>query len=255
MFLIIKKCEGVDVEPFKHLSAEIKSVSEIENDVLEINKYKAIIILGGDGTILRLIHNYKGLPPLIAVNYGTFGFLTNFHKSEFIEGRANFRIENMMVNNRNRLLINFDNTSRYFLNEAVLTTKKRKLNTFTINIKNKIRDLVVKADSLIICTMTGSTAYNHSLFGPTLLNDDSVVINLVAPNKSNFRPLICNLQDEIQVACDEKRDAICIIDGKEYCFHSFVVKWDGNFVSFLANKSVDSTQLSNFHHLSKIFKE
>ncbi|EEQ82718.1 hypothetical protein NCER_100535 [Vairimorpha ceranae BRL01] len=233
MFLLIIKDKNVDYSPFKHLSVDVKILEEIKENIFDLDFYRAVIILGGDGTILRAVQKYKVLPPIIAINYGTYGFLTTFCKTDFINKKPTFNINSMYGFKRNRLLIN---NNIYFLNEIVLTSRVRRLNTFCITVKNKIDKFTVRGDSLIISTMTGSSAYNHSIMGPTLLDDNCYIINVVAPCKSLFRPLICNITDEVTVTCN---DAICLVDGKEYNYDTIDVSWDGNFVTFLSDRKIN----------------
>ncbi|KAK6090246.1 hypothetical protein P3W45_000794 [Vairimorpha bombi] len=242
MFLIIKKCKDTDISDLA-LSEHSYNLQEIEENPIKIDEYSFILILGGDGTILRFLQLYKNVPPIIAVNYGTLGFLTSFSKSDDIKRNIKttddtgiLNIDKMFTSTRNRLLLN---NSLYFLNEAVYTTRKRRLNTFTINIKNKCRDLVLRGDSLLVSTMTGSTAYNHSAHGPTLLSDDMFVINVITPNKNMFRPMVCNIDDELEVKCDDEEDSICVVDGKEYSVSGFSIRYDGNQVRFLSDKKIN----------------
>lgn len=232
MFLIVKKCEEIDTSQFTDIPVVIKTLEDIEQTHLNINNYKGIIILGGDGTLLRLLLLYKNLPFLIPINYGTLGFLTTFSQSDLENKNFTFDIGSLNKFQRRRLLLN---DKVYFINETVITSRNRRLNTFHISIKNKINNLIVRGDSLIISTMTGSTAYNHSINGPALLTDDCYLINVVAPCKSFFRPLVCNLTDDLEIFCN---DSICLIDGKEFDFSKVSIKYDGNFVTFLSQDAI-----------------
>ncbi|WUR04466.1 NAD kinase [Vairimorpha necatrix] len=228
MFLIVTKSEETDHSKFRHLTSHISTLQDIESSMPLLDKYRAIIVLGGDGTILRLCQLYKSLPCIIPVNHGTLGFLTTYNKDHTVEDLSD---RSMMKIERRRLVIN---STHYFLNEIVVTSRVRRLNTFEISIKDKIDKLVLKGDSLIISTMTGSSAYNHSIHGPLLLTDDVYLINLVAPCKSLFRPLVVNIKDTVEVSCE---GGLVLIDGKEHEMSRVKVEYDGNSVCFLADET------------------
>lgn len=224
MILIVKKSEDLEI-PNVGNEFEICALPDLlTNEQKDLSVYSAIVILGGDGTILRTISRQKNVPMIYAFNYGTLGYLTTYQRKDFINLQEILKRDKNFVNRRRLLLSN----GIYFLNEVVFTSRSHRLNTFYLTINDF--ELVLKGDSLLISTSTGSTGYNHSAGGPVVLND-SIVINLVAPNKCNFRPLVLDLSSNIKVK-NLAYDAIIIADGIEYCLNDSSVSYDGNDVKF-----------------------
>jgi NAD+ kinase len=156
-----------------------------------------IILLGGDGTLLslaRVMERHR--VPVLAVNLGSLGFLTEITLEEtfstlagFLAGEATTQVRMMIDVN---VLRNGDNYAGYrALNDAVLTkgTLAR-----IIDIDVRIDDHFVatyKADGLIVSTPTGSTAYALSAGGPILFPTlGAMLITPIASHTLTFRSLV-----------------------------------------------------------------
>jgi NAD+ kinase len=156
-----------------------------------------IILLGGDGTLLslaRVMERHR--VPILAVNLGSLGFLTEITLEEtfstlagFLAGEATTQVRMMIDVN---VLRNGDNFAGYrALNDAVLTkgTLAR-----IIDIDVRIDDHFVatyKADGLIVSTPTGSTAYALSAGGPILFPTlGAMLITPIASHTLTFRSLV-----------------------------------------------------------------
>lgn len=155
-----------------------------------------MICVGGDGTFLEAVSIVRTLGiPLVGVNSGRLGFLTNISKNEIENAfddiySGNYKIEN-------RTLIELSSTSAIFpdfnfaLNECTVH-KQDKSSMITINtqINGKFLNSYM-ADGLIISTSTGSTAYSLSAGGPILVPEsNSFIISPIAPHNLNVRPLV-----------------------------------------------------------------
>jgi NAD+ kinase len=155
-----------------------------------------MICVGGDGTFLEAVSIVRTLEiPLVGVNSGRLGFLTNISKNEIEIAlddifSGNYKIEN-------RTLLELSSTSAIFpdfnfaLNEFTVH-KQDKSSMIAINtfINGKFLNSYI-ADGLIISTSTGSTAYSLSAGGPILVPEsNSFVITPIAPHNLNARPLV-----------------------------------------------------------------
>ncbi|KAF9764481.1 NAD kinase [Nosema granulosis] len=225
MILIIKKSEELN-SPQIEQPHEVIDLENLLRSNLELSKYSDLVILGGDGTILRSIHKTKNVPNIYTFNFGTLGYLTTFKKEEI--NKLSEILKGDKTNREIRKRLRLSN-SFYILNEAVFTTRSRRLNKFILNIDNQ--QMVLSGDSLIVSTRTGSTGYNHSAGGPVLLCD-CIVINIVAPNKSNFRPLVVDMASKIDVQI-LSTDGLVIADGVEYESMEMAIEYDGNEVYFV----------------------
>jgi NAD+ kinase len=162
-----------------------------------------LITFGGDGTLLSVARHAPGHVPILGVNMGTLGFLTEVRVEEFpailervlqgdfdVESRVTFEVS---VTGPNR-----DSRSYRVLNDAVIA--KSALARIII-MKVTVAGWFVssfRADGLVICTPTGSTAYNLSAGGPIVYPTmHAVVITPISPHMLTNRPIV--LPDELDI--------------------------------------------------------
>jgi NAD+ kinase len=194
---------------------------ELMNDLNDISH---IISIGGDGTILRTSRIIDGNEiPIIPINMGTVGFLTEFDKTKVFDAidkiiNGNYEIEKRTKSSG---LIKYDDGSQKILpdalNEVVIITKSpAKMLHFEVHVNgNFVED--VKADGLIISTPTGSTAYSLSAGGPILEPAvDAFVIVPICPFKLFSRPLVVDGNSEIKIRL-LKKDTLVVVDGSVEC--------------------------------------
>lgn len=208
--------------------------------------YVGIIILGGDGTVLRALSSYRNPPAVYAINCGRVGFLCPIAHSEtdmLIQMLS--REEEPRFFEVKRLCLS---PNRYFLNEAVLRSSSNRLSTFRIFVDDIV--LVIRADAVIVATMTGSSGYSMSINGPLLLSD-GIIINALAPNRCNFRPLVCELRSRIRVEIDSD-DPLVIVDGTTSQEKSFEVFYDGSKIRFgYLNEYDKSVRIRDLFYLDR----
>ena len=180
-----------------------------------------IIVLGGDGTLLsvaRIAHTHN--VPILAVNLGSLGFLTEFSLSELYGTlekvlKKDFSIEKRMLLN----IILWKNGSKaqnhHVLNDVVINK----------GVVARIVDLEVlvnsqymtsyRADGLIIATPTGSTAYSLSAGGPIIHPSmQALVLSPICPFTLTNRPILIPDNSIIQVKLTTE-DVRVTLDGQE----------------------------------------
>jgi NAD+ kinase len=191
-------------------------------------EYDGFIVVGGDGTVLRALQGYTLPPPIYAINCGKLGFLCPISLGEvdsLIEGLRRGEDGRMKYVERMRLCAS---EIGYFLNEAVFTSEEKVLCSFRITVDGI--ELVARGDAVIVASRTGSSGYNLSAGGPLLLSDN-IVITVVAPNRSNFKPIVCRLESRVRVEV-LSRGGIIVNDGVTYERSSADVFYDGSVVRF-----------------------
>ena len=182
------------------------------------------LAFGGDGTMLRAARdvNSTGVP-LLGVNVGRFGFLTEISVQELYRKiddlvAGNFKIESRMALNAS--VFQFDDQERqYFfaLNDVVLHKGDfARVIMIRVEVGNEFLNTYL-ADGMIICTPTGSTAYSLSAGGPLLTPDmEALVITPICPHSLSQRPLVVRSDNIIRMrAYSEKRETIISVDGQE----------------------------------------
>ncbi|MQP25371.1 NAD kinase [Flavobacterium sp. LMO8] len=180
--------------------------------------FKALISIGGDGTILKaatFVRN-KNIP-IIGINAGRLGFLATI-QFDNIEPLLQKLLNNDYAISK-RTLLSVKTTPEYenfkefdfALNEV---TVARKDTTSMITIVTYLNGEYLTsywADGLIVSTPTGSTGYSLSCGGPVLTpNVESLVITPMAPHNLNARPLVITDDMEIELRISGREEQFLI---------------------------------------------
>jgi NAD+ kinase len=176
------------------INPKITSHFESSNDLPEDVSY--MFSLGGDGTFLKsFLVAKKGSIPLVGINSGRLGFLSDISRDEIDSAVIDILEGNILIDERTVLELEIitDNEPvfQYALNEIAVT----KLDSSSmINIHSYIDNEFLNtywADGLIVATPTGSTAYSLSVGGPILTPDsENFVISPIAPHNLTVRPMV-----------------------------------------------------------------
>jgi NAD+ kinase len=136
------------------------------------DKVEAIIVLGGDGTMLRAAREYVGFHiPFIGVNLGTLGYMTEVDKEDIAPAIDSLMADNYDIESRMMLsgipVINGASSNPQIALNDIVINRKGALHVINFNIYvNGSLLSSYHADGMIISTPTGSTAYNLSAGGP-----------------------------------------------------------------------------------------
>jgi NAD+ kinase len=212
-FLTEKK---VDILLDTPLAMELEKYQD-QKCKLEDMDVDMVIAIGGDGTILRTqsFISQKKIP-LIGINMGTVGFLTEIDPENAFTAIEEVLAGNYFVERRNQLLVWHDHDLPLALNEVVLMTRKpAKMLHIQISVDDEIME-ELRADGLIIATPSGSTAYSMSAGGPII--DPKVkafIIVPICPFKLGARPTVVSDESIIKVKLlREGKKAVAVIDGQ-----------------------------------------
>lgn len=231
------------------------SVKELHN-TMDIN-----ISLGGDGTLLGFgrVADRKSAP-VLGVNMGNLGFITEYPKSEFFEGLA------MIINNK----FEFHKVplfkvqvhkgkeklfESHFLNDLVIN-KNDISRMFSLSVENKEEHIYnLSGDGLIVSSPIGSTAYSLAAGGPIINPEVSaLVLTPICPHSLTHRPIVINDKQMINVKIPSRSEAVMItLDGQEMfevssrC-HISIIKSSSRFL-----KLIDNPQRTYFQTLKEKF--
>ncbi|MGD0159232.1 MAG: NAD(+)/NADH kinase [Candidatus Bathyarchaeia archaeon] len=183
---------------------------------LEKMKTDFIITIGGDGTILRTCLSIpKPEPPILAVNMGVRGFLTEVDPKHALTAvdkilAGEYKIEKCM-----KLATTADGTKLPdALNEVVVTTDEPAKLLYTRILRNKEPIINCQSDGLIVATQTGSTGYSLSAGGPVLDPDvDAFVLTPICP-LSIFRPIVFPADSILTIEVVKPEKTHILIDGR-----------------------------------------
>ena len=166
-----------------------------------------VLVLGGDGTLLAVAKATAeaGLDiPLLAVNFGSLGFLTEITRPEIyasldavLNGRASHDQRMMLRAVATRAS---GNATHLALNDVVFTrTALSRMIELEVSVGDQFVTSV-KADGLIVASPTGSTAYNLAAGGPIIHPAmDALVLTPIAPHTLTNRPIVIPAEREVRV--------------------------------------------------------
>jgi NAD+ kinase len=180
-----------------------------ERGISEDGEPDLLVVLGGDGTMLRAAK--RGVP-VLGVNLGHLGFLTDVDADGW-EGALTKYLRGEYTAEQRMMLaatVEGGDGAVYALNEIVMGSTGRLLD-FDVRI-NGAEAFSLRADGLIAATPTGSTAYSLSAGGPVLLpTAQMAVITPICAHKLSARPWVVGGCDIIEMRCHS--EAIVTVDG------------------------------------------
>ena len=225
MKILVYVNKAKDVE--KKYTNQIFSILEKEDIDYELvdgtetdKKGDALIVFGGDGTILKLnkFASHNNLP-IIGINAGSLGFLPEFEISEMESAIKSFVNGKLSEDVRTNLLIETDGKSYTALNEAsIQRIFSVKDDGIVANLSIYIDDYKVEdifGDGVIVATPTGSTAYSLSAGGAVLAPGiNAFEITAIAPHSFSNRPVIYSSKLTCKIKNNGKNNTALFIDGK-----------------------------------------
>ena len=180
-----------------------------------------IVVLGGDGTILRAARVLgNGVKPLAAVNTGRLGFLTTATESEldhFIQAllTGDYRLSHRGLIQAAFRCRDGEELVEGGMNEITVTrgTLSRMLK-LEVRIESEFLNMY-SGDGLIVATPTGSTAYSLSAGGP-IINPEAGVFCLtpICPHALSNRSFVVNDNVTVEIQPVEPIDEVLLnVDG------------------------------------------
>ncbi|MCK5535050.1 NAD(+)/NADH kinase [bacterium] len=191
-------------------------------------KTDLVVVLGGDGTILkaaRLVVPF-GIP-VLGINLGEFGFLSGINVKSLYSTLERILKKDYYIEERilltakviGPLSSNKKNNSKFFflsLNDIVV---KNASSARVIKLKVKLGSKQITqwvGDGLIVATPTGSTAYSLAAFGPIVYPTLPVlIITPICPHLLSFRSLVLPAGELISIQVDSGKNVMLSVDGQE----------------------------------------
>lgn len=181
-----------------------------------------MVCIGGDGTFLsaaRLVAPSE--TPILGIHTGSTGFLTDFSQDNFRSALDQILRDDFEIKPRLMLevgIMEFDSTivKDIVINELqIKPLEHRSMIQLEVNING--HELTnYWADSLLISTPTGSTAYNLAAGGPIIYpTANAVILNPVNPPSLTVRPIVVPADATIEIRNGEDISSKLILDGRE----------------------------------------
>src|SRR5512136_2802265 len=183
-----------------------------------------VVVLGGDGTLLSVAHHAaRAGVPVMGVNLGRLGFLTEIPVSEAIPTLERFLAgDAALISPRWLLEARTAGGASFCLNDVVVTKgAMARMIELALGIDGQ-EVARLKADGLIVSTPTGSTAYSLSAGGPILHPQvPAIIVTPICPHTLSFRPLAVPSDSVVRVR---------LLTGGEEVYVSFDGQRGGAFV-------------------------
>ncbi len=191
--------QGIEIFVADDDAKEIGATPLSEADPQEI---QFIISLGGDGTILNLMHEYEQLDaPVLGINMGHLGFMADVQIADVYPSLQDlingaYRIDERIMLQGETL----QGEKSFAVNDIVI---HRASNPSLVQISVHANGLYLntfEADGIIIATPNGSTAYSLAAGGPILSPTlEAIVITPICPHTISNRPIVLTADQEIQI--------------------------------------------------------
>jgi NAD+ kinase len=182
-----------------------------------------VIVLGGDGTLLSTARRvYPRRVPILGVNFGGLGFLTDLSVEGMIPGLERIFADEYRSESRIMLkasIITPQGTSRdrrFALNDIVMHEVGHRLLTLLPTLDSTEMG-EFHADGLIIATPTGSTAYSLSSGGPIVEPTlRALIATPICPHVLSMRPIVFPSDQTLTVRFPPSEARVQLVaDGQE----------------------------------------
>ena len=182
-----------------------------------------VIVLGGDGTLLAAARVFaKTMVPILSVNLGSLGFLTEVRLSELFSNLEGWIDGQCHIESRAMLHVDIVRDGEMFrcyeaLNDIVVSKGAiARMGDFRVLLGEQLA-MSFRADGVIVSTPTGSTAYNLAANGPIMAPDvDAMIVTPICPHLLTIRPMVVHGDAQINLSVVGVPDQTYLtVDGQE----------------------------------------
>lgn len=177
--------------------------SELEEQVKPYEKtgVDAILVLGGDGTLIRcagILRKWR--TPLIGINIGSMGYLCEVDKSNLEDSMLQIIQNDFFIEERMMLVSNINGKNHYALNDITLyRTGDLRVIQLNLYVNGQLLS-TYDGDGIVIATPTGSTGYSMSCGGPIVdPAGEMIVVTPISPHNLNARSIVLSSEEKVCV--------------------------------------------------------
>ena len=182
-----------------------------------------VIVLGGDGTLLSAARAFARTDtPILSVNLGSLGFLTEVPRSELYRTLEAWREGSCKVDQRSMMHAELLRNGEVYkawdaLNDVVISKGAiARMGDYCVELDGQFV-ASFRADGIIVSTPTGSTAYNLAANGPIVMGSvNAMIITPICPHLLTIRPIVVPGDTEVRVRVSGIPDQTYLtVDGQE----------------------------------------
>ncbi len=179
----------------------------ITDEATLFTQAEAIMVLGGDGTLIKVVRQMKNhSKPIIGVNIGALGFLTSVAEEELSLAIECLVADKYKLSSRailtSSIIRNSETIAHYDALNDIVITRESSTRLIILDVAIDGEDVTsYRCDGLIISTPTGSTGHSMSAGGPILMPETKVfVMSLICPHTLSSRPLVVTDNSRISIS-------------------------------------------------------
>lgn len=269
MKVLVYRNKSKDVSGQWLLSCEqLLKINEIDYEIISDSdltsncEADAMIVLGGDGTILNLTKfASENNIPIIGINAGKLGFLTEFEQCDMDKAIKLLKNKELVEDRRSNIICELNGKKFLALNDIVvqrIKVEERGNNVTALNVEiDNTRVEKIIGDGVIVSTPTGSTAYSLSA-GGAILSPWTEVFSLcpIAAHSFSQRAIVYSSNTTCKLILNSNCASGLFVDGifvsqvsngdvlivnKANCYTTFLRKNTFNFYERLTKKLKDRT--------------
>ncbi|MBP3477651.1 MAG: NAD(+)/NADH kinase [Lachnospiraceae bacterium] len=221
-----------------------------------------ILVLGGDGTLLRAARNMMDNDiPLLGINLGTLGYLAEVESANLEAALDQLLRDDFTREERMMLVGQVDKQGtgeeNFALNDIVISRcGSLQILTFHIYVNGQFLNSY-SADGIIVATPTGSTGYNMSAGGPIVEPCARLLLlTPICPHTLNTRSIILAPEDEIRIEIPQGRDGhLQTVEANFDGSHKIILQTGDHIVISKAAKTTGILKLNTESFLSVLHKK
>ena len=184
-----------------------------------LNELKAdlIVTVGGDGTVLKTAMTIpEQETPILAVNMGRRGYLTEVEPGKAVKAIDSFRKGNFRLEKRAKLSVDMNGTHVVDALNEVVVSSGSPAKMLDLRLAADSQQLLeFRGDGVIVSTATGSTAYATSAGGPIVDSSvDAFVVTFICP-LDPIRPTVVSMERTLTIeTANPKLKVLVVADGR-----------------------------------------
>lgn len=189
---------------------------------LPLDHCDLIIMLGGDGMMLRVMHSYMhtGIP-IFGMNRGSIGFLLNEYKLDSLMERVHdAEVTKMYPLEMKVTTQDMQVHTELAINEVSLLRETSQTAKIQISVNDEVRLESLVADGVLLATPAGSSAYNFAAYGPIIpLGSNVMALTPICPFRPRrWRGALLSQKSKVRfdIIDHDKRPVSAVADSSEY---------------------------------------
>lgn len=160
------------------------------------NNVHIMLSLGGDGTLIGLCRRINSKIPVLGINLGRLGFITEFNKNEYFDRLSDILDGKYQITTKPLFHVSVTRKNKihfkdYFFNDAVLAKNDIARMIYIRAELGKEHIYNISGDGIIISTPLGSTAYSMAAGGPIVHPEvKGLILTPICPHSLTNRPFL-----------------------------------------------------------------